>query len=116
MRSSRLTVGRAGVLALPAALCEAAGLQAGDILAVEHQGTYFVLEIYRELLDGAWEYMGTSALLGFVTRFLSHPLTAVERGGLVRIPAEAFPLPEGSAVTLYVNAHGCRHSLQGFVE
>lgn len=116
MRSRRLAVERPGELALPAEVCEAAGLRPGDVLAVEPRDTCFILEVYRELLDGAWEHMDRGALLGFATRFLSRPLTAVEPGGLVRIPEEAFPLPEGSAVSLYVDAHGRRHTLQVFVE
>lgn len=101
MRSSRLTVERAGVLTLPAAVCEAAGLRPGDILAVEVLDESFVLEIYRELLDGALESMDESAFLGFVARFLSRPLTTLEPGGHVRIPEEVFPLPAGSVVNVF---------------
>ena len=62
--------------------------------------------------DGAWEHMDRAALLGFVTRFLSRPLTALEPGGNVLIPAEVFPLPEGSGLSLYVDSRGRSHVLQ----
>jgi len=113
MRSRRLTVEREGVLTLSAEICEAAGLRPGDILAVETDGgDFFLLEIYRELLHGAWEYMDDGALWGFVARFLSRPLTAIEPGGHVRIPEQAFPLPVGSEVSLYVDQQGSGHLLQ----
>jgi hypothetical protein len=114
MRSSRLTVEREGVLTLPPEVCEAAGLRPGDILALEAQEESFVLEVYRELLDGAREFMDGGALHGFVTRFLSRPLTALEPGGRVLIPAEVFPLPKGSELSLYVDWRGASHLLQLF--
>jgi bifunctional DNA-binding transcriptional regulator/antitoxin component of YhaV-PrlF toxin-antitoxin module len=112
--SSRLTVEREGVLTLPAEVCEAAGLRPGDILAVEAREESLVLEIYRELLDGAGEHMDGRALRGFVARFLSRPLTALEPGGHVPIPAEVFPLAEGSELSLYVDSRGGSHLLQVF--
>jgi bifunctional DNA-binding transcriptional regulator/antitoxin component of YhaV-PrlF toxin-antitoxin module len=112
MRSSRLTVGREGVLTLPAEVCDAAGLRPGDILAIEVLGESFVLEVYRELLASGWEEnMDAAAFRDFVTRFLSRPLTTLEPGGHVRIPEEVFPLPAGSVVSLFTE-----HSLQIFVE
>ena len=114
MRSSRLTVGRAGVLTLPAEVREAARLRPGDVLAVEAGEGSFTLEIYRELLEGAWQFMDRGALLGFVTRFLSRPLTALEPGGRVSIPAEVFPLPEGSELSVYLDTRGRSHVLQLF--
>ncbi len=115
MRSSRLTVDREGFVTLPPAVCEAAGLRPGDILAIEACGSYFVLEVYRELLACGWEeYMDAAAFHGFVARFLSRPLTALEPGGQVRIPEEAFPLPEGSELSLHVDSRGSGHMLQLF--
>jgi hypothetical protein len=114
MRSSRLTVEREGVLTLTPEIREAAGLRPGDILALEAGDGSLVLEIYRELLDGAWELMDGSALQGFVARFLSRPLTALEPGGHVLGPGEVFPLPEGSELSLYVDSGGRSHLLQLF--
>lgn len=112
MRSSRLTVEQEGVLALPAAVCEAVGLQPGDILAIKVGYISFSLEIYRELLAAGWDCVGPSARWGFVTRFLSRPLTAVEVGGRVWIPAEVFPLAVGAEVDLFVHCGGGCHVLQ----
>jgi hypothetical protein len=115
MRSSRLTVEREGFVTLPPAVCQAVGLRPGDILAIEACGSYFVLEIYRELLACGWEeYMDAPAFHGLVARFLSRPLTALEPGGQVRIPQEAFPLPEESELSLYADLRGSRHVLQLF--
>ncbi len=115
MRSKRLTVQREGILTLPPEVCEAAGLRPGDILAVEAQEESFALEVYRELLHLAWEYMGDCALRGFVAEFLSRPLTTLEPGGHVLIPGEAFPLPEGSELSLYVDQRsGGSHLLHLF--
>ncbi|MFL6202146.1 MAG: AbrB/MazE/SpoVT family DNA-binding domain-containing protein [Thermoanaerobaculia bacterium] len=112
MRSSRLTVERAGVLTLSAEICDAAGLRPGDILAVKTLDDSFVLEVYRELLTCGWEeYMGAAAFRGLVTHFLSRPITALEPGGHVRIPEEVCPLPAGSVVSVFTE-----HSLQVFVE
>ena len=116
MRSSRLTVEREGILPLPAAVCEAVGLQPGDILAIEVLEESFVLEAYRELLASLREHTDRAALRSFAIGFLSRPLTALEPGGHVRIPEEVFPLPAGSVVSLHVDGHGGRHSLQAFVE
>jgi hypothetical protein len=114
MRSSRLTVERAGVLTLTPEVCEAVGLRPGDILALEAGEGSLVLEVYRELLDGAWELMDGGAFHGFVTRFLSRPLTALEPGGHVLVPGEVFPLPEGSELSLYADSRGRSHRLQLF--
>ncbi|HWN45497.1 MAG TPA: AbrB/MazE/SpoVT family DNA-binding domain-containing protein [Thermoanaerobaculia bacterium] len=114
MRSSRLTVEREGILTLPSEACEAARLRPGDILALETVGESLVLEVYRELLDGALEYMGDGVLRGFVERFLSRPITALEPGGHVLIPGEIFPLPKGSELSLYVDWQGTSHLLQLF--
>jgi AbrB family looped-hinge helix DNA binding protein len=113
MRSSRLTVERQGVITLPAEVREAAGLRPGDILAIKPGEAFFDLEIYRELL-GAWECMGHSILMGFAIELLSHPLTALEPGGHVRIPEEVFPLPAGSELSLTYDSRGTSHSLQLF--
>ena len=115
MRSSRLTVEREGVLTLPPEACEAAGLRPGDILAMKADEEALFLEVYRELLAGAWECMGDSILRGFVTEFLSRPLTALELGGYVFIPGEVFPLPEGSELSLYIEQRsGGSHLLHLF--
>ncbi|MFP5285999.1 MAG: AbrB/MazE/SpoVT family DNA-binding domain-containing protein [Thermoanaerobaculia bacterium] len=106
MRSSRLTVERAGVITLPAEVREAVRLRPGDVLAIKPGEGFFDLEIYRELLDGAWECMGHSILMGFVIELLSRPLTALEPGGHVRIPAEVFPLPVGSELSLTYDPRG----------
>jgi hypothetical protein len=111
MRYSRLTVEREGFLTLPPEVREAARLRPGDILAIEAQEDGFALEVYRELLDGALEYMGEEVLQGFVVQFLSRPLTALEPGGDVLIPGEAFPLPEGSELSLHVSQSGSHHRL-----
>lgn len=111
MRYSRLTVEREGFLTLPPEIREAARLRPGDILAIEVQEDGFVLEVYRDLLDGALEYMGEEVLRGFVAKFLSRPLTALEPGGRVFIPGEVFPLPEGSILSLYVTRPGGNHLL-----
>lgn len=95
MRSSRLTVEQEGYLTLPAAVCEAVGLQPGDILAIRADSVSFSLEIYRELLAAGWDCVAPSARWGFVARFLSRPLKAVEVGGRVCIPVEVFPLARG---------------------
>ncbi len=102
MRYSRLTIVREGVLTLPLEVREGARLRPGDILAIEAQEDGFALEVYRELLDGALEYMGANILRGFVVELLSRPLTALEPGGHVLIPGEVFPLPEGSALSLHI--------------
>ena len=114
MRSSRLTVEQEGILALPADVCEVVGLQPGDILAIKVDYISFSLEIYRELLAAGWDCVGPSARWGFVTRFLSRPLTAVEAGGRVWIPAEVFPLHRGAEVDLVVYDKGDIHLLQAF--
>jgi len=115
MRSSRLTVEREGVLTLPHEVCEAAGLQPGDILAMKAHEEHLDLEVYRELLDGALEYMGESILWGFVAEFMSLPLTSLEPGGQVFIPGEVFPLSKGSELSLYVEQpSGRRHFLHLF--
>lgn len=114
MRSSRLTVERDGFLTLPAAVCEALGLRPGDILAIEAHSVSFSLEIYRELLAAGWDCVAPSARWGFVARFLSRPLTAVDVGGRVRIPPEAFPLRPGAELVLAVNLDGGCHVLQVF--
>ncbi|MEA2558703.1 MAG: hypothetical protein QOH06_207 [Acidobacteriota bacterium] len=111
MRSSRLTIEREGVLTLPSEVCETAELRPGDILAIKAEEDSFVLEVYRELLDGALEYMGESILWGFVAEFLSRPLTALEPGGQVFIPGEVFPLPEGRELSLYVEQPSGRSHL-----
>ena len=113
MRSRRLTVEREGVITLPGEVCEAAGLRPGDILAVKAEEESFALEVYRELLE-AWEYMGQSILWGFVAELLSHPLTALEPGGQVRIPGEVFPLPAGSELSLHVDRRVASHLLRLF--
>jgi AbrB family looped-hinge helix DNA binding protein len=110
MRSSHLTVERAGVITLPAEVREAVRLRAGDVLAIKPGEGFFDLEIYRELLE-AWECMGHSILMGFVIELLSHPLTALEPGGHVRIPAEVFPLPAGSELSLTYDLRGTSHPL-----
>lgn len=92
MRSSRLTVESEGILTLPAAVFEAVGLQPGDILAIKAHSMSFSLEIYRELLEADWTCVASEARWGFVERFVSRPLTAVEPGGRIDIPAEVFPL------------------------
>lgn len=114
MRSSRLTVETEGFLTLPADVCEAVGLQPGDILAIKvHSVSFsFSLEIYRELLAAGWDCIAPSARWGFVTRFLSRPLTAVEVGRRVWIPPEVFPLPRRGEVILNVDVEGdCCHGL-----
>lgn len=113
MRSSRLTVEQEGFLTLPADVCDAVGLQHGDILAIKVDTISFSLEIYRELLTAGWDCVGPSARWGFVARFLSRPLTAVEAGGRVWIPAEVFPLHRGE-VELVVYLKGDCHVLQIF--
>jgi bifunctional DNA-binding transcriptional regulator/antitoxin component of YhaV-PrlF toxin-antitoxin module len=51
MRSRRLAVEQEGFLTLPADVCEAVGLQPGDILAIKANSVFFSfsLEIDREL-------------------------------------------------------------------
>lgn len=110
MRSSRLTVEREGVVTLPAEVCEAVGLWPGDILAVKVQEPFLDLEVYRELLE-ARESMGENLLRGFVEELLRWPLTALEPGGHVRIPAEVFPLPAGSELSLSVEKQTASHLL-----
>jgi hypothetical protein len=110
MRSSRLRIEQDSVLTLPAEVRNAVRLRPGDILAVKVQESFLDLEIYRELL-GAWESMGRNILLGFVLDFLSHPLTALEPGGHVRIPEEVFPLPAGSELSLTYDPRGTSHLL-----
>lgn len=97
---------------LPAAVCEAVGLRPGDILAIRVDSISFSLEIYRELLAAGWDCVGPSARWGFVARFLSRPLTVVEVGGRVCIPAEVFPLAVGTEVDLVVHCGGGCHVLQ----
>ena len=111
MRSNSLTIEHEGVLTLPAEVREAVSLRPGDILAVTAGEGFFDLEIYRELLDGAWESMGRNILLGFVIEFLGHPLTALESGGRVHIPQEVFPLPAGSELSLTFDPRGTSHPL-----
>ena len=112
MRSSRLAMESEGCLTLPAEACDAVGLQPGDILAIEVHSVSFSLEIYRELLAVGWDCVAPSARWGFVARFLSRPLTALERGGRVRIPPEVFPLRPGAELALAVNLDGDCHVLQ----
>jgi hypothetical protein len=107
MRSSRLRIEQEGVLTLPAEV----RLRPGDILALKVQEPFLDLEIYRELLEGAGESMGRNILLGFVIELLSRPLTALEPGGHVRIPAEVFPLPAGSELSLILDPRGPSRSL-----
>ena len=115
MRSSRrLTVERQGVLTLPADVREAARLRPGDVLALEAGEEWLTLEVYRELLDGALEFMGDSILRGFAIEFLGRPLTALEPGGHVLIPEEVFPLPAGSELSLYVDRRARSHLLEVF--
>ena len=111
MRSSRLTIEREGVLTLPAEVREAVRLRPGDVLALKAGEGFFDLEIYRELLDGAWESMGRNILMGFVIEFLGHPLTALELGGRVRIPEKVFPLPAESELSLTFDPRGPSHPL-----
>ncbi|HET9227754.1 MAG TPA: hypothetical protein VFR31_13860 [Thermoanaerobaculia bacterium] len=116
MRSDRLTVEREGVLTLPAEVCAAARLRPGDILSIQPSAESFVLEIYRDLLDGALEHMDDQALLGFAIRFLSRPLTTLEPGGHLRIPAEVFPLPAGCELLLFVDQTATGRWMQVFRE
>ncbi|HWM90623.1 MAG TPA: AbrB/MazE/SpoVT family DNA-binding domain-containing protein [Thermoanaerobaculia bacterium] len=113
MRSSRLTVEREGVLTLPAAVCEALSLQPGDVLAIERLSVSFTLEVYREILIPR-DFLHSSARWGFVARFLSRPLTALEPEGIIPIPQEVFPLPPGTELTLDVSFDGCGHTLHFF--
>lgn len=114
MRSNLLTIEREGVLTLPSEVREAARLRPGDILAIEAKDDGFALEVYRELLDGALEYMGEEVLRGFVFQFLGRPLTALEPGGHLLIPEELFPLPERSELSLHVSQSGSHHRLYLF--
>ena len=116
MRSRRLTVEQEGYLTLPADIFEAVGLRPGDILAIEVHSAFFSfsLEIYRELLEADWTCVASEARWGFVERFLSRPLTAVEPGVRIDIPAEVFPLTLGEAVSCTVDNAGGFHLLQVF--
>lgn len=58
--------------------------------------------------------MDGGALRGFVERFLSRPITALEPGGHVLIPGDVFPLPKGSELSLFVDWRGTSHALQLF--
>lgn len=115
MRSRRLTVEQEGFLTLPADICEALRLQPVDLLAIQvssFPAFSFSVEIYRELLAADWDCVAPNARWGFVARFLSRPLTAVEGGGRVWVPLEVFPLAAGEEVDLTVICDGGFHLLQ----
>jgi hypothetical protein len=115
-RSQTVLVESEGVVLFPESLREELGLKPGDILSVKGAPPLcFSIEVYREMLTCYPAIMDQDALKGFVLRFLTRPLTAVEQDHRVLIPPEVFRLHAGSRLTLFLDGESC-HTLQAFVD
>lgn len=106
-----LTVETAGVLSLPLEVIEQVGVVPGDILSLERWTASLSLEIYHEFLADNWRALSSENRWHYLDEFLRRPLTAIERGGTLRIPPEVFPLLQGEKVVLQVMRHGLSHKL-----
>ena len=95
-----------GKLSLPPEVLLAFRLAPGDLLALEGDAAEAWLETYHGALAEGGPTVSPAIRWGFLARFLSRPLTAVEPDGTIALPAALFPLRHGERVELKIEWWG----------
>ena len=106
------TVKVSGVLTLPARITRGLRVVPGDLFFLhEELPDVLSLGIYHELLADNWEALSPLNRWRYLEKFLSRPLTTLDRKRALAIPNELFPLRKGENVWLWVMGSGLTHNL-----
>jgi hypothetical protein len=106
-----VTVKAAGALPLPAQIAYRLALVPGDLFSLRAEPNVLYLGIYKEFLANNGEAFPAENRWRDLKKFLSQPLTALDRRRALAIPEEVFPLRKGDKVWLYVTGWGLQRSL-----
>src|SRR5258708_2761931 len=106
-----VTVKAAGALPLPAQITFRLALVPGDLFSLQAEQNVLYLRIYKALLADNGEALLAEKRWRYLEKFLSQPLTTLNRRRALAIPEKVFPLRKGEKVWLYVTSHDMNHSL-----
>ena len=106
-----LTVKASGALTLPAKITGGLPVVPGDLFSLHGEPHVLYLGIYHEFLADNWDALSAENRWRYLKKFLSRPLTALDRRRNLAIPEEVFPLRKGEKVWLYVMSRGLSHCL-----
>jgi hypothetical protein len=107
-----LPVKMTGFLTLPAKITHGLRVVPGDLFFLhEELPGVLSLGIYHELLADNWEALSPLNRWRYLEKFLSRPLTTLDRKRALAIPDELFPLRKGENVWLWVMGSGLTHNL-----
>jgi len=106
-----VTVKAAGSLPLPAQITYWLALVPGDLFSLRAEPNALVLGIYKEFLATNREVLLAEKRWRNLKKFLSQPLTALDRRRFLAIPKDVFPLRKGDKVWLYVTGWDLPRSL-----
>src|SRR5881409_399695 len=96
-----------GFLTLPAKITRGLRVVPGDLFFLhEELPGVLSLGIYHELLADNWEALSPLNRWRYLEKFLSRPVTTLDRRRALAIPDELFPLRKGDNVWLWVMGSG----------